>query len=302
MLKKFIKEVLVIAIAVTMWWSTAYCIEGVAGNITTAEELMRSIDSKGVRAIDVRGIWDYRIGHIPGAVRRNNKEFEDPENPIEGMIAAAERIEALMSANGIANDDLVVIYADNKKPQMATRLWWVLKIYGHQKVQVLDGHYQAWADSGYHLERWNSVRPAPSVYKISTTDRSRIAVSRDCLYPSANTVLLDVRPRNEYTGKRTSTKAGRGGHIPGAVNVFYLDAVDERGFFKDVKILRTMYTAAGVTPERDVIVYCMRAHRASHTYFVLVNLLGFSSVRIYDGSWIEWSNLPGHPVTTGESR
>ncbi len=302
MLKKLFYEALVVAIALTLWHSPVECIEVVNGNVITAQKLGSYVKNNEVKIIDVRGVWDYSIGHIPGAVRISNKEFEDPDNPVEGMIAPARIIESLMSANGINADDRVVIYADYKKPQMATRLWWVLKVYGHKNVQVLDGQYRAWIDAGYPVERWRCTKPEPSVYKTGNLDKNRIAVFRDCKVLSGDAVLLDVRTHDEYTGKRTSEKAGRGGHIPGAVNVYYMNTVDERGFFKDVQSLRTIYSAAGVTPDREVIIYCMRAHRASHTYFVLVNLLGFSRVRIYDGSWIEWSNLPGYPVTTGESR
>ncbi|MBU0991837.1 MAG: sulfurtransferase [Proteobacteria bacterium] len=275
--------------------------EPMPGTIITAEELKKYIDSKKTKIIDVRNIYEYISGHIPGAVHINNKEFEDPDNPVGGMIAPAKQIEALMSANGIITDDLVVIYAADQKPQMATRLLWVLKVYRHQKVQILNGHYKAWIIMDYPVERGTGTRPAPSIYKTGIIDSSCIATKKDCLFPSENTVLLDVRTQNEYTGEKVSKSAARGGHIPGAVNIYYLNAVDDRGYFKDVPTLISMYAAAGVTPDKNVIVYCMRAHRASHTYFVLTSLLGFSNVRVYDGSWIEWSNLPELPVSIGQS-
>lgn len=301
-MKKIITGALVIGMASILGVTAAYCAEGVPGTVTTAKELKKWIDSKEVKVIDVRGILDFSVGHIPGAVRISNKEFEDPDNPVEGMLAPAKQIEALMSANGIDTDDRVVIYAADQKPQMATRLWWVFNVYGHKKVLVLDGQYQAWSAAGYPVEIGTGAKTAPSVYKTHPLNNNCIATKKDCLSPSANTVLLDVRTAKEYTGEQISAKAGRGGHIPGAVNVYYLDAVDDKGFFKDVQSLKTLYTAAGVTPDKDVIVYCMRAHRASHTYFVLTSLLGFPHVRIYDGSWIEWSNSPELPITTGQSK
>ena len=116
----------------------------------------------------------------------------------------------------------------------------------------------------------------------------------------ADVVLLDVRSLEEYTGEKVSSGAGRGGRIPGAVHVFFRDALDAKGSFKPVSELKALYESVGATPDKEIIIYCMRAHRASHTMFVLKELLGYPHLKLYDGSWIEWSNVPELPIETGK--
>ena len=94
---------------------------------------------------------------------------------------------------------------------------------------------------------------------------------------------------------------GRGGRIPGAVHVFFRDALDENGSFKPVSKLKALYEGVGATSDREIVIYCMRAHRASHTMFVLKELLGYPRLKVYDGSWIEWSNIPELAIETGKN-
>jgi thiosulfate/3-mercaptopyruvate sulfurtransferase len=270
--------------------------------LATVLELQQWIAGTMVRVVDLRSPSEYEAGHIPGAVLINNKEFEDPNNPVDGELAPAKQIEDLMCMKGISAEDHIVAYAAKNRPQMATRLWWALKVYGHQNVQVLDGHFEAWVSAGRNIETGAEKLPAPAKYKTRPPDTRRIAVLKDCLHPSKNTVLLDVRPPEEYTGAKKAENAGSGGHIPGAVNLYYLNAIDDNGLFRDAKALEEMYASVGVTPDKEIIVYCMRGHRASYTYFTLVSLLNFPNVRLYDGSWIEWSNAKDLPVKTGPTR
>lgn len=273
----------------------------VTSSVVTAEELRALVYQQKVKIFDLRSTTDFEAGHIPGAININNKEFEDPNNAIDGEIATPAQFAALMSAYGISAGDRVIMYAAAAKPQMAPRLWWTLEVYGHHRKQVLDGHYEAWVAAGYEVETGPAAEPAASEYEISHLNLDILATRDDCLNPSADTVLLDVRPVDQYTGEDGSDVNARWGHIPGAVNVYYLDAVDENGFFKDVESLTALYAAAGVTSDKEIITYCQRGHRGSYTWFVLTNILGFRNVRLYDGSMIEWSNLPAedYPMTTG---
>lgn len=111
-------------------------------------------------------------------------------------------------------------------------------------------------------------------------------------------VLLDCRPVADYSGEAVADGNARGGHIPGAVDVYYMDAVDENGFFRSVEELTQLYASVGVTPDKEIVTYCQRGHRASHTWFALTYILGFENVKVYDGSMMEWSNLEDQPIET----
>ena len=116
------------------------------------------------------------------------------------------------------------------------------------------------------------------------------------------TVLVDVRSPKEFSGEITAPPeyptehAQRGGHIPGAQNIPWAQAVKDDGTFKSVEELKELYEGKGVTPDKHVICYCRIGERSSHSWFVLKYLLGYPSVRNYDGSWTEWGNMIGNPI------
>src|SRR5699024_833725 len=153
----------------------------------------------------------------------NNKEFENPDNPVDGEIATVEQFEALMSSYGITSDDVIVTYASASKPQMAPRLIWTLQVYGHTNTYLLDGHYEQWEQSGKQIETGAAPAVEPSEYKVISADDHSINVDKDAVInKSEDTVLLDARPTAEYLGETVSEGNARGGHIPGAVNVPYM--------------------------------------------------------------------------------
>lgn len=266
----------------------------------SANRLEKMIADKAVKIFDLRNEELYEAGHLPGAMRINNKEFEDPDNAVDGEIATPAQFEALMSRFGITADDTIVVYSNATSPQMGPRLVWTLQVYGHNEAYVLDGQYQGWEKQGKAIEKGKGTEPTPSEFKITETDNTINVGKEAVINRAAGTVLLDCRPVDEYTGERVATGNARGGHIPGAVNMPYLSTVTEDGYFKDPGTLKEMYKSIGVTADKEIIVYCQRGHRASHTWFVLTHVLGFENVKIYDGSMMEWSNLPELPVVKGE--
>ncbi len=242
----------------------------------------------------------YETGHIPGAVGWNwQSQLQDGLR--RDLLPKAE-FEALMSSSGIANDTTIVLYGDNNN-WFATYAYWQLKIFGHEDVRIMNGGRKKWDLEGREL-----TQAAPSVsassYKAQDADASLRAM-RAFVEESMNRpdrAMVDVRSPDEFTGKILSPPGlpetcQRGGHIPGAQNVPWLQAVDEAdGTFKSADELKVLYEGKGVTSDKDIIAYCRIGERSSHTWFALRELLGYPNVRNYDGSWTEWGNLVDQPV------
>jgi len=269
-----------------------------ANKVISVDEMKELVMGNTVKVFDLRAADVYAEGRIPGAMNISNKQFENPDNPVDGELATVEQFEALMSSYGVTSDDLIVVYSSAAKPQMAPRLIWTLEVYGHTNTLLLDGHYEAWVAAGNAIETGFVAAPQAAEYKVKAEDDHSINVDKDYVINKAEgTILLDVRPTAEYLGEKVADGNARGGHIPGAVNVPYMSTVDENGLFLDEEALLDLYAAAGVTADKEIIVYCQRGHRASHTWFVLTHILGFENVKIYDGSMMEWSNLMDQPIS-----
>lgn len=267
--------------------------------LLTPDMLEQMMAEQEIKIFDLRSAEDFEAGHIPGAMNINNKEFENPDNPVDGEIATVEQFEALMSSYGVTSDDVIVTYASASKPQMAPRLIWTLQVYGHTNTYLLDGHYEQWEQAGKEIETGPNPTFEPSEYKVISADDHSINVDKEAVINKAEgTVLLDARPTDDYTGASVADGNARGGHIPGAVDVPYMSTVDENGLFYDAEYLTDLYSSVGVTADKEIIVYCQRGHRASHTWFVLEHILGFDNVKVYDGSMMEWSNLMDQPIST----
>jgi thiosulfate/3-mercaptopyruvate sulfurtransferase len=242
----------------------------------------------------------YDTGHIKGAIGLDwRKDLQ--ARPIRDLLPK-EEFEALLSSKGIGNDDTVIAYGDNNN-WFAAWFVWNLKYYGHKDARLINGGRKKWQDEGREL-----VTEAPSIkpssYKVGQPDKA-IRALRDEVRAElgkAGVVLVDVRSPKEYSGELLAPEnlpqegAQRGGHIPGAKNIPWAQAVREDGTFKSVEELRELYQSKGVTPDKAVIAYCRIGERSSHSWFVLQYLLGYPNVRNYDGSWTEWGSLIGAPI------
>jgi thiosulfate/3-mercaptopyruvate sulfurtransferase len=244
----------------------------------------------------------YSTGHLPGAVEVD--WTRDLNDPLRRDYLDREGFEALMRRLGIGNETTVVFYGD-KTNWWATYAFWVFRLFGHQRVKIMDGGRLKWKNEDRPLVREVPAYP-PSDYRAAPRDDERIRAFRDRVmaHVESRRPLVDVRSPAEFTGERLHMEdypnegALRGGHIPGAANVPWARAVDPAdGTFKNAEALRSIYQGeAGLDPGDDVIVYCRIGERSSHTWFVLHYLLGFERVRNYDGSWTEWGNLVAVPI------
>jgi thiosulfate/3-mercaptopyruvate sulfurtransferase len=271
--------------------------------LVSADWAEKNIGAEGVVFVEVdEDTTAYDGGHIPGAVKINWKtELQDP---IRRDFVSRAQFEALASAKGIGNDDLVVLYGGNNN-WFAAYAYWYFKLYGHDKVVLLDGGRKKWELDNRPLSTDAVSRPATS-YTAKEQDRSIRAWRDDVLAAIGSANLIDVRSPDEYAGRLLAPahlpqeQAQRPGHVPTALSVPWSKAANEDGTFKSDDELRTLYGDAGLREDKSTIAYCRIGERSSHTWFVLHELLGHADVRNYDGSWTEYGSLVGVPVAVGD--
>lgn len=245
----------------------------------------------------------YDQGHVPGA--RKLDWLTDLQQTVQRDFVDEVGFEDLMSRMGVGNDSVVVLYGD-KNNWWAAYAFWFFKYNGHDDVRLMNGGRQKWVAEGRGL---TGDVPATerALYHVAYRDASIRAFRDDvqkhlAVVARGGAALVDVRSPDEFSGKLSHMAnypqegALRAGHIPGAVSVPWALAANEDGTFRSPEELESLYETKGVTPDRDVIVYCRIAERSSHTWFVLKYLLGYRRVRNYDGSWTEWGNLVGAPI------
>jgi thiosulfate/3-mercaptopyruvate sulfurtransferase len=246
----------------------------------------------------------YDTGHIRGAVKVDwHTELQDTvtRDYVDGA-AFAE----LLSSKGIARDHTVVFYGDNFNWWAAYALW-VFSLFGHPDVRLMDGGRQKWLAEGRELTTDKPARPRTDYPVVERDDQTIRAFRRDVeAQLDAGGRLVDVRSPEEYRGEKLHMPdypqegALRGGHIRGAANVPWKTAANDDGTFRGADELRAIYTdRQDLDPSEPIIAYCRIGERSSHTWFVLTHLLGYDDVRNYDGSWTEWGNLVGAPITQG---
>ncbi|HEX3128657.1 MAG TPA: sulfurtransferase [Thermoanaerobaculia bacterium] len=244
----------------------------------------------------------YASGHLPGAVEVD--WTRDLNDPLRRDYLGREGFQSLMRRIGAGRDTTVVFYGD-KNNWWATYALWVFRLFGHDKAKIMDGGRIKWVKEGRPLTKDVPSYPA-SDYTAPERDDKEVRAFRDEVlrHVEKRGRLIDVRSPEEFSGERLhmpdypNEGALRGGHIPGAANIPWKQAVNESdGTFKTAEELRALYESkAGLKQNDDVIVYCRIGERSSHTWFVLTQLLGYPTVRNYDGSWTEWGNLVGVPI------
>jgi thiosulfate/3-mercaptopyruvate sulfurtransferase len=264
-------------------------------------------DDTDVRVVEVdEDVLLYEQGHVPGAVKVD-WHTELQRSDIRDFVDEAGFAE-LMESKGISNSTTVVLYGD-KSNWWAAYAFWFFKYNGHDDVRLMNGGRQKWLAEGRPLSDERPAHPSGQ-YRVPYRDESIRAYAADVLQhiirvKDAGGALVDVRSPAEFTGEKLHMPeypqegALRGGHIPGASNIPWAQAVNDDGTFKAADELTALYAGEGVTGDKDIVAYCRIAERSSHSWFVLKYLLGYPKVRNYDGSWTEWGNMVGVPIEQG---
>jgi thiosulfate/3-mercaptopyruvate sulfurtransferase len=266
-----------------------------------------NVNSGKWKVLDVRPVppLDYLSGHLPKAVHISEQAFRGPNGTLPYQIWPAGDLANLLSKAGVSNKDSVIVYSDGTNVLGATLVAYILEKSGVPKVAILDGGF-----SGYKAAELPTTKRFPN-YKIvpfKTTSVNNISISLKELLPlvgKPNVVIVDPRPKAQYEG--TDQTFIRNGHIPGAINIAWQSATEAKNpaealqnphKFKSVEALRKLFESRGVTPDKTVIISCSTGREASLQYVVLKHLLGYPNVRVYEGSWTEYS-ATNYPVQTG---
>ncbi len=262
--------------------------------IINPDQLFRSASETDTLLVDLRGRPEYNAGHLPHAVSLNYDCLIEKRPPVSGLLPGEEKLSALFCWLGLSRKRHVVAY-DQDAGAAACRLLWTLDVIGHRRFSLLNGGYAAWMAAGLPTER-RRRQPEATIYTArigSRGIRSQAQVLRKLNDP--NVVLLDCRSAPEFNGQRRL--AARGGHIPGAVNLDWTEAIDPTRNYRllDKHTLRMKYRGLGVLPEKEIIAYCQTHRRSAHT-FIALKSLGYQNVHAYAGAWSEWGNCKDVPV------
>ena len=271
--------------------------------LVSTDWVSQHLDDPKVRLIESNeDLLLYDTGHIPGAVKVD--WTNDLNDQLVRDYIDSERLQRLLRSKGINKDTTIVFYGD-KNNWWATYAFWVLKLFGIERIRLMDGGRLRWIDEGRPL---TTEVPSYSAGNIAVGQRKDgpVRAFRDEVleHIKKRGQLVDVRSPEEFRGERLhmpdypSEGAVRGGHIPGAKSIPWARAIDpDSHTFRPAVELRNLYEKDnGLRRDAETIAYCRIGERSSHTWFALTYLLGFDAVRNYDGSWTEWGNGVRLPV------
>ncbi|MCW3055173.1 MAG: sulfurtransferase [Chthonomonadales bacterium] len=237
---------------------------------------------------------EYAAAHIPGAVYLDwTRDIVDLEAPVAAQVADARKMQEVLQAAGIGDDQEIVVYDTHPASQFATRLWWALRYYGHTRVRVLNGGWAKWTREGRPTTAEVPSYPAEVfIPHLHPEWRATAEEVLDLLHASG-VLLLDARDAGQYSGRIRRGK--RGGHIPGAKHLPREAFFQQNGTFRITPELASIVQEVGARPEERIVAYCNGGVAATSALFVL-SLLGFPHLTNYDGSWNEWAERPELPI------
>ncbi|MFP3960446.1 MAG: sulfurtransferase [Spirochaetaceae bacterium] len=269
---------------------------------TAPEEILVSPEWIAERAENIvvlevgRDFEEFEAGHVPGAVYVEGGIIATERDGVGGLLPEPETVAADLADLGVSNDTPVVVY-DAGHGTWAGRLFWALEYLGHQQVHLLDGGLTAWDQAQMELSR--EIR-APERGDFTAEVRDELLADQEYVEDTLDgdeVLILDARSPEEYRGE--DVRAERGGHIPGAVNLNWVNNTrDDDPRFRPLEELAEVYEEAMTGYDGEVVTLCQAGFRAAHSY-VALRVLGHENARMYDGSWAEWGNDADTPIETG---
>lgn len=262
-------------------------------SLINPRDAVRIINQAGVVIVDCNPVDGFAQTHITNAVNVWHGDLYRTTG-VPDMLRSPEEIARILGARGISHTSTILLY-DEGHQRFSGRMYWILRFVGARDVRIINGGLAEWMRNRLPVSRTpRRITPAtfqatPNAAIAADIQRVRRAAN------DANIVLLDVRSQAEFRG--TEGPSRRRGHIPGSVNIPHTMVLNENGTLKTEQELRTIFTNAGITANKEVIVYCLSSVRAGIVYFALKNILNFPNVRLYDGAFHEWEADPANAVS-----
>ena len=254
----------------------------------SGDELEAQLGDENLLVIDISIPQVYTEGHIPGAIHLAYPRIVQAHDNVDCDIPSDEILSKALSEIGLQKQHHVVVYDSQHNP-MASRLCWTLEELGHNSFSILNGGWHGWKDVGLPVESAPNTRPA-SEYKAKQSGVCNATLDYIASKLGApNVAILDTRMHEEFTSELLITD--RGGKIPGAVHLDWMSNINEDDHYRLLpkSILMDAFGRIGVTPDKEIVVYCQTHLRSAHTYQVLKHL-GFTNVKGYAAGYSEWGN------------
>ena len=275
--------------------------------LVETEWLAENLDNSDIRIVDATwylptvergGIDNYQAGHIPGAVFWDIDAIADPQSPLPHMMPDETMFQKHMKMLGIGGDHHVIVY-DNMKMMTAPRVWWTLRVFGHERVSLLNGGQNKWSAEDRPLTTDAPEIPETTFRAIFNSSMIR---SVDDVWANLRTSgeqILDARGAGRFDGIDPEPRPEcRSGHIPGSQNLPFNELIDpQMGTVLPIKELASRIQAAGIDDARPVVTTCGSGITACVLALGL-HLTGRHDVAVYDGSWTEWGGREDTPVAS----
>jgi thiosulfate/3-mercaptopyruvate sulfurtransferase len=254
-----------------------------AQDVISVKEFLKIKGNDNVVLVSTRKTSDYAKVHIDDAIHVNHKDLYKAEP--KSTLKSATEIAKILGTKGISNTNTIVLY-DNGSGKYSGRVYWILKYLGAKDVKVLDGHMKAWRMARKPVTK-NPVKRKPTTFTIAV-NKAAIAnmVQVKKATNSSAAVVVDVRSADEYKGIKESKLPK--GHIPNSINLEFKKVMTTKSKLKSKEELQALFTAAGITKDKEVILYCESSVRAGIVYLALKSSLGYPKVKVYDGALFEW--------------
>ncbi len=264
------------------------------GGLIEAKDLAKAVKSEDIIIVSARNTSDYNSKHINDAVNIYHTDLYKAEG-VPSMLKSPEEIAAILGSKGITTDSKVVVYDDGSN-KAAGRIYWILQYMGVKDVNILNGHIKSWMKSRLPVTpKATEITPVTFVPKINEdiyASMSYVQANKD----RDDVLLVDVRSLDEYNGIDEDEHIARKGHIPGALHFEYKNVLNEDETLKSKDELLAALSAAGISGDKEIILYCASSVRAGIVYMVMTSILEFPRVRVYDGAYYEWQSVDTNPV------